>query len=368
MRKKRKRKAATSRETRKRAQTVFFNPRMDFNRSFSALALRAARSLEIIPTKPVIADVFSAGGARGVGYAKALKNNQKKIVFIDASPAAIRQAKANARKAKVKKAVSACDEANKFLATHAHAFDWVDLDPFGTPAPFLENAVRAIHKSGVVSVTATDLASSAGRYPQPCLRNYSAKPLYCEFSHEAALRITLGAIARTAARLELGLAPLASWYEEHYVKIIARVLPSASKADDALKQTGFANYCTKCGERTQSATPSQKCSCGAKTDYAGPLWLGETSDASFLRKMAALAENEKEKSFAALLLEENDEAFPPWFFDLHALGSKLRVNSPNKLALIEKLRKKGFRAARTHYSGTAVKTDAGYADLKRLLE
>ncbi len=351
---------------------VFFNPRMDFNRSFSALALRAARSLEAIPKNPVIADVFCAGGARGTAYAQALENKQKSLVFVDANPQAIKQAKANAKKAKVKHAVFACDEANKFLANHQHYFDWVDLDPFGTPASFLENALRAIHAThggGVVSVTATDLASSAGRYPAPCVRNYGAQPLYCEFSHEAALRITLGALARAAARLERGLEPLASWYEEHYVKIIARVREGASKADATLDETGFINYCAKCGNRESAVVPKEKCGfCGKKQVWGGPLWLGKISGDAFLEKMAALAGSEKEKSFAELLLEENDAAFPPWFFDLHALGSKLKVNSPNKQSLIDKLKKKGFRAARTHYSGVAIKTNAGYADLRRLLQ
>ncbi len=341
---------------------------MDFNRAFSALALRAARSLDVIPKNPVIADVFCAGGSRGISYAAALENRQKEIVFVDASQQAIRQAKANARKAKVKRAIFACDEANAFLATHSHSFDWVDLDPFGTPAPFLENALRAIHGNGVLSVTATDLASSAGRYPAPCVRNYAAKPIYCEFSHEAALRITLGAIARAAARFELGVEPLAAWYEEHYVKIIARVSEGAQKADASLGEIGFINYCAKCGERWKSAQPACVCKRGKKPDFAGPLWLGKISDDEFLKKMAALAGNEKEKNFAALLLEENDASFPPGFFDLHELGSKLKVNSPNKQSLIDKLKKKGFRAARTHYSGTAIKTNARYADLRRLLQ
>ncbi|MEM0475490.1 MAG: tRNA (guanine(10)-N(2))-dimethyltransferase [Candidatus Norongarragalinales archaeon] len=352
---------------RKKSNAVFFNPRMNFNRSFSALALRTALALEILPKKPVVADVFCAGGARGIAYAAATGNAQREIVFVDASPQAIREAKLNAKKAGIKRVKFACDEANAFLAKHAHKFNWVDLDPFGTPAPFLENALRAVRYGGVVSVTATDLASSAGRYPAPCLRNYAAHPLYCEFSHETALRIILGALARTAARLELGVEPLACWYQEHYVKIIARVREGARKADESLHELGFVNYCPACRHREESGIPKEKCGvCFERNDFAGPLWLSETNDATFLEKMVALAENEKEKNFASLLAEEKN--FPPWFFDLHSLASKLRVDSPNKLTLIEKLKTKGFRASRTHYSGTAIKTNASYAQLKKILQ
>ena len=36
------------------------------------------------------------------------------------------------------------------------AFQWIDLDPFGSPMPFLDGAIQAIGRRGVLAVTATD--------------------------------------------------------------------------------------------------------------------------------------------------------------------------------------------------------------------
>ena len=37
-------------------------------------------------------------------------------------------------------------------------FDVVDLDPYGSPTPFLDGAVQAVSEGGLLCVTCTDLA------------------------------------------------------------------------------------------------------------------------------------------------------------------------------------------------------------------
>ena len=39
-------------------------------------------------------------------------------------------------------------------------YDAVDLDPYGTPAQFLDNAVQAVSEGGLLMVTATDMAGA----------------------------------------------------------------------------------------------------------------------------------------------------------------------------------------------------------------
>jgi len=46
-------------------------------------------------------------------------------------------------------------------------FDVVDLDPYGTAAPFIDGAVQSIADAGLLCVTCTDLAVLAGsNYPE----------------------------------------------------------------------------------------------------------------------------------------------------------------------------------------------------------
>ena len=46
-------------------------------------------------------------------------------------------------------------------------FDVIDLDPYGTAAPFLDSAVQAVKDGGLLCVTCTDMGVLAGgSYPE----------------------------------------------------------------------------------------------------------------------------------------------------------------------------------------------------------
>lgn len=46
-------------------------------------------------------------------------------------------------------------------------YDAVDLDPYGTPAQFLDAAVQAVAEGGLLMVTATDMAGAFLRPSDP---------------------------------------------------------------------------------------------------------------------------------------------------------------------------------------------------------
>lgn len=56
-------------------------------------------------------------------------------------------------------------------------FDVVDLDPYGTAAPFLDGAVQAVKDGGLLCVTCTDMAVLAGSQPAACFAKYGAVPV-----------------------------------------------------------------------------------------------------------------------------------------------------------------------------------------------
>ncbi|MDP2718187.1 MAG: methyltransferase domain-containing protein, partial [Candidatus Micrarchaeota archaeon] len=136
---------------------IFYNPKMAFNRTLSSLALGAALPL-LGGTRTL--DGFCASGVRGIRYA--LENNLSEITFLDANPAAIRLTRENAAANHIQNASFSDDEFNRFAA-HARPFDVIDVDPFGTPAPFVANAIRLCPKKAVLGLTATDLATLCGR-------------------------------------------------------------------------------------------------------------------------------------------------------------------------------------------------------------
>jgi tRNA (guanine26-N2/guanine27-N2)-dimethyltransferase len=188
------------------AKGIFYNPRMEQNRTLSSLALGAALPLL---TGSRTLDGFCASGIRGIRYA--LENKLDEITFLDANPAAIKNAKKNVKENKIKHAFFSEDEFNRFAGA-SKPFDVIDVDPFGTPAPFIQTAIRMSRKKCVLGVTATDLATLCGRKNQPAKRRYDAQPLYVNFAHELALRIVLGYMARQAATYDVGVQPFRPRY------------------------------------------------------------------------------------------------------------------------------------------------------------
>ena len=101
----------------------------------------------------------------------------------------------------------------------------------------------------------------------------------------------------------------------------------------------------------------------------GPIWTGELWDASLIGEMHKLAINDKNMSeeTKSLLYKISAEASIPTvgFFDLTAMKLK---QVPKISSVIEMLQNKGYKAARTHFSLTGIKTDAKESELNAILK
>ncbi|MBI5176736.1 tRNA (guanine(10)-N(2))-dimethyltransferase [Candidatus Micrarchaeota archaeon] len=349
---------------------VFYNPAMRLNRSLSSLAL-GAFIREGLLEKPAVLDGLAATGARGIRYA--LENETGKVVFVDANPAAIPVLKKNIAKNKLAgKAKAVGDDLNAFLCKSWEKFDFVELDPFGSPVFFLNNAIRCVSQKGILSVTATDLAKLCGKEQATCIRHYSSKPMRCPFSHELALRILIKKVVEAAAVHDVAAVPLFSFYHGHALKAFFTCERRPQEASGLLGQIAFAVLCRKCFHRGIEKFPPGKCpNCGAKTDCAGPLWAGETTRVGLSAKLIELNRKRNyadSKAIGKILEAINGEnGLLPLFYDLHELSEKLSNHSPKTSEFVKKLRDAGFEAGATHYSPTGVKTNAPIGEMERLL-
>ena len=79
-------------------------------------------------------------------------------------------------------------------------FDVIDLDPYGTAAPFLDSAVQAVSDGGLIACTCTDMAVLSGNYPEKCFSLYGTVALKGKYLHEGALRTLLHALDSAANR------------------------------------------------------------------------------------------------------------------------------------------------------------------------
>lgn len=71
------------------------------------------------------------------------------------------------------------------LKSKGHHMNVIDLDPYGSAAPFIDSAVQTISNGGLLCITCTDMAVLCASYPETCYAKYSSIPMKGDNSHEA---------------------------------------------------------------------------------------------------------------------------------------------------------------------------------------
>ncbi|MFP3950190.1 MAG: tRNA (guanine(10)-N(2))-dimethyltransferase [Candidatus Micrarchaeia archaeon] len=348
------------------AGKIFYNPHMQLCRSFSSLLVGA------IGEEISILDGFSATGIRGIRYAKE-NPNVSSLDLLDMDSGAADLSRTNAIRNGLD-AEAYTGEFNSFMMDRK--YDFIELDPFGSPAPFLYHAIRAFRsaKAGYISFTATDTAVLCGAHKNACKRIYHSTPLHDEIFHEAGTRILWKFASRIANEFNFGIRPLATLSHRHFFKLFLKLEKGSENALKDFSSTGYLTFCPSCGHREGGKTGKGSCpACGEKARVTGPLWLGELHDHTLLKRMQELnseRDYSHKKELSGLLgLMEGEMGMPPWFYGIHSTCSRLGIQPPpKKELLISGLKERGFRAAETHFSPTGVKTDAGIRDFASALK
>ena len=254
---------------------AFFNPAARVNRDVSVAIARATRPRTFL-------DALAGVGARGVRIANEC-SRRTEVTLVEFNETSLRVARKNAKKNRVE---SRCElvheEANAYLHSRfgrLERFGAVDVDPFGTPAPYVQGALAAADDGAMVSMTATDTATLCGVFPTVAVRRYGAKVVKSEFPHEAAIRVLFGFCARVGGIVDTGVAPVAAHATLHYLRVYFRVLRGAEKSDRCLREVGYVASCTACHENSVVAEFTAVCArCGGKARCVGPQWIGRLVD------------------------------------------------------------------------------------------
>lgn len=347
---------------------VFYNTHMQPNRDISVAAVSAF--MKLYPAKEgrgtTYVDALAATGIRGIRIAK---ETDAGVVLNDISPAACEMIAHNVEKNGIDCEV-VNENANVIL--HKRTFDVVDLDPFGTPVPFLDSAVRST--KSLLCVTATDTAPLCGAHKNSGIRTYAAVALNNEYHGEMGLRILLGTIARTFAKYDRTMIPLLTYASRHYVRTYVRVVKGAKSADSMMKLMGFVSHCNNCGHRTfhYGLLPQLPASCelcSEKVTAAGPLWLGNMHDTDFCDvALDEIGRRDFSKLCGGIVTLCRDEVDVPFFFDHHVVCKNIGI-SPKKIdELVLLLKEHGFKASRAHVTGTGFKTDARIDAIENIIK
>ncbi len=226
-------------------------------------------------------------------------------------------------------------------------FDYVDLDPYGSPLPFLDTAAAATADGGLLAVTATDLMVLAGVQPGACERRYGARPVRGRLGPEGGLRILLARVAEavraTGRRMEVRLA----YVRGHHLRLYAEVRPGGAGAEP--EPIGTIDPTAWDGPPLGAGGPF------------GPLWLGRLGEPGFveaLRVPAGAARPGEVAWFLERFREEVaiDRAF---YYESNEVARRLHLTEPPPREAVRRaLAARGYAAARTHARPEGIRTDA----------
>jgi len=355
---------------------VFYNPVMEFNRDLSVLAFQAYQRM--VNREISICEPLTSQGIRGIRFAVEIEG-VKWVLISDINKRAFKLAKHNVELNGLVERVSIKHgDANCVLSCNASPkkrFDIVDVDPFGTPVPYLASAVRALRNHGLLASTATDLAPLCGVHAKACMRKYGGRPLRTEYCHELAVRLLAGCTATLAAKHDIGIRVIFSHSSEHYIRLYAQIAYGAEKADESVKTIGYIMHCFNClhRETAHQLFGDLKCpECGSKMDYAGPLWLGGIFDQQFIELMAkenkTVAFKTNARITKLLSLTRQEASAPITYYVLDKLSGKLGLPSQPVQAFSDTLRNAGFQAVQTHFSARGIRTNASALTTRQLLK
>lgn len=328
-------------ETVRRDMSPFYNPKMRLNRevtmavlgresgvdAFFPLSGTGIRALRILKEQDVfdsvvVNDINQHFPSRFRSYAD--RNN------VDLSDVSVRQGDARS------------------LPYDLRSYDFVEIDPFGSPNKFLDSAVQELRDDGLLALTATDTAPLSGTYPTTCQRKYWASPLRCTAMHEYGLRILIRKVQLVAAQHQRALRPVVSYAEDHYFKVIFRCEKSKSSADAILREHDVV---------TEEGEP------------VGPLWTGRLLQEDVLDDVClGFDVSDRTEEFLETLAGES-AVNSIGFVDIHDLASELGLSGPPAIDdVVNSLQDEGITARRTHLSSTGLKVDASFERVKKVVE
>lgn len=337
-----------------KSMDVFYNPVMRINRDMTLLILSAIENNNM-----KIADPLAGSGIRSIRIMKEIEEkspekiknilvNDKKYKFNEYFQKNIELN--NLTESQKEKIEVFNEDANIFMLKNK-VFDYIDIDPFGTPNPFLDAAVQSLRNRSILAVTATDTSALCGSYPSAGERKYWAVPLRNELMHEFGARVLIRKVQLIGGQYDKALTPTFTYSKDHYMKIFFRCDNSKKKVDEIMKKHSTFESDGK---------------------IHGPLWLGPLWNEELAEKINSLCETldvSKETKKLATIINEECRINIPFFFDMHKLSKKNRTgDNPRFDNIIEKLQEKGFNSSRTHFSLTGIRTDAPKEEVEKIFE
>ena len=223
--------------------SVFYNPAMKFNRDVTLLLLHALNQKKIRVALPL-----AASGVRAIRILKELPSSIIEHVSCnDISQEAYdkMQELFALNKIQEKKITVMKKDADLFFE-ESLGFEYIDIDPFGSPRSFLPAAIKRLSRGGILAVTATDTSALTGTYLRTTRRKYWSCSMKNELMHELSVRILIRSVQLIATLYDKALTPVYSYARKHYVRVFFGCEKGRKPVDALIAQHQYVVYDTEC--------------------------------------------------------------------------------------------------------------------------
>jgi len=350
---------------------VFFNPLMKTNRDLAIAFIRTVGGIHGL--KLNIGDPLAGVGIRSI---RALKETEwaTEAFANDLSERAADLIAKNSELNGVESRITVSSlDANVFLAEHSkpgNRFGYVDIDPFGSPAPFLDNAVASVIHKGFLAVTATDTPVLCGIYPEKMRMAYDSYCTRLPFLKEVGIRVLIASVARAAARHEIGVRPLVCYGERNYLRAYFQVFRGRPKALHAMQRVGYVGLHGDPPEwraMSHQDLADPRSASSSSEAVCGPVWTGTYEDPQFIVRLRdfGLGVSPQSDELIYKMSEERSEilGYYPHYLLAKACGGKaLPIEE-----MLERLCRDGVMASRTLFDPNAIKANTHFRRLCEIL-
>ncbi|CAM9497433.1 unnamed protein product [Choristocarpus tenellus] len=333
-----------------------------------------------------ILDALAATALRSIRYVKEIPG-VKQVLVNDLDEAAVEAAQRNMTYNQVDPSKVKVQQGDATMVMYssrepADRFDVIDLDPYGSAAPFIDAALQSVADGGLLCVTCTDMAVLGGGHPETCYARYGSMPTRGKYLHEMALRMVLHSLESQANRYKRHIVPILSLSIDFYVRLFVRVYTSPSEVKKGCTKACYVYQSLSCGSfflqsvgkqssnnnyNPTLATGSGVCpQTGARLKVGGPIWGPPIHDMDWVQALLERVDSYQGPFPLSTrvrihgMLTSVSEELPdvPLFYSLPDLCSTLHCNSPRLSDVQAAIVNAGYRVSQQHKEPQAIKTDA----------
>ena len=342
-------------------------------------------------TGALVLEALSATGLRSIRYINEVPGI-KTLVVNDLEEAAVEAIRRNVEfnGESARRCVPNHGDANMVMHQHrgeGKMFDIIDLDPYGTAAPFLDAALQSVQDGGLLCVTCTDLAVLCGNQRDVCYAKYGSIPTKAPYCHEMAVRMVLATMDRVAAKYKRHIVPLFCARIDFYVRLFVRVYVSPAEIKKVASKISMVHQCVNCDTyhlRPIAVINGNKCApgralphvhptcseCGGAFAIGGPIWNRPTINPAFCKEVLGRLEKKRTKAGhnshlttvprirGEIAKALGEVATAPLFYSMSSLARRLRCQVVPIATMMAAIQSCGYQVSQAAAATDSLKTNA----------